>query len=100
MRPIVHRGWMATAAALSLLGPFGGCGEDNLEQSASCAQYVACVAAMDATSGTETNLLRFEPEGSCWGFSQAGFDLCDRACTDGLAFVQERYTAPPEECRP
>lgn len=100
MRPIVHRRWMAMTAALSLLGLLGGCGEEKLEQSASCAQYVACVGAMDATSGTETDLLRFEPEGSCWGFSEAGFDLCDRACTKGLAFVQERYNTPPEECRP
>jgi hypothetical protein len=91
---------MATTAGLCLLGLLGGCSGEDLEQSASCAQYVACIAAMDATRGTETDLLRFAPEGSCWGFSEAGFDLCDRACTDGLAFVQERYTAPPEECLP
>lgn len=96
MGVFAHRWWMATSAALGLLG---GCEPEKLEQSAACAQYVACVAALDTSSGTETNLLRFEPEGACWGFSQAGFDLCDRACTDGLAFVQERYTAPPEECR-
>lgn len=68
-------------------------------QSAACVAYVGCVEAIDLARGGTTNLARFEAGGDCWGSPLAG-ELCDRACTSGLEFLQERQPALPEECAP
>lgn len=77
-----------------------GCGEVALEQTPACASYVACIAAKDSVAGTTTNVARFEPDGACWGFSEAAVSLCDRACSAGLSFVREREPGAPSECQP
>ena len=72
-----------------------GCAQ--VEQSASCNSYVACVRAQDAAKGVETDMVRFEPAGDCWG-NPEGAALCDRACSNGLLWLQEQYADLPEEC--
>ena len=72
-----------------------GCAE--VEQSSSCATYVACIQAKDDVDGVETDLDRFEPDGACWG-SPEGASLCDRACVNGLDWMQGAYADLPEEC--
>lgn len=71
----------------------------DVSQSPACATYVSCVEARDAARGSSTDLLRFQPDGECWG-TPAGADLCDRACTNGLAWLQESETDLPEVCTP
>ncbi|MEQ1506582.1 MAG: hypothetical protein ABMB14_30415 [Myxococcota bacterium] len=63
----------------------------------SCARYVACVEARDARDGSTTDVDRFAPDGACWG-GEAGADLCDRACTAGLAWLADRE--PDLGCAP
>lgn len=77
-----------------LLLLFAACTE--VVQTPACADYVACVQATDASRNTTTDVLRFQPEGDCWG-TPAGAELCDRACTNGLAFHQQRF---PGVCAP
>ena len=72
-----------------------GCAQ--VEQSASCAAYVSCVRAQDAAKGIETDLVRFEPGGDCWG-NPDGAGLCDRACTNGMLWLQETFSDLPQEC--
>jgi hypothetical protein len=74
-----------------------GCAE--VSQTPTCEEYVACLGARDEARGTTTDMLRFEAQGDCWG-SPAGADLCDRACTNGLAWLQESETDLPEACSP
>lgn len=74
-----------------------GCAE--VEQSASCEEYVACIRAQDAVSGVETDLNRFEDDGDCWG-NPEGAALCDRACTNGLEWMRDEVADLPEECEP
>lgn len=71
----------------------------EVTQTPACAQYVACVEAKDAAAGTTTDLVRFQPQGECWG-SPAGADLCDRACVNGLEFERSRTTDAPDACAP
>ena len=73
-----------------------GCAESN--QTPTCAQYVACVRALDAQEDVTTNAKRFEPGGACWG-SPEGAELCDRACKGGLAYQQSIAPDGPEVCR-
>ena len=61
-----------------------GCAE--VEQSASCEEYVACIRAQDAVSGVETDLERFEADGDCWG-NPEGAALCDRATRSTSRFL-------------
>lgn len=68
-----------------------------VSQTPDCAAFVACVEATDAARGTSTDLLRFEPEGDCWG-SEAGAEICDRACANGLAFHATRFPDQAEAC--
>lgn len=70
------------------------------EQTAECAHYVACLEARDEALGISTNMDRFKADGPCWGGSQAGLELCDRACVAGLKFLQERDPNAPEACQP
>jgi hypothetical protein len=72
-----------------------GCAE--VTQTPSCADFVACVDARDAADGAETDTLRFEPTGDCWG-SPDGQALCDRACSSGLEWLRESYDDLPEAC--
>jgi hypothetical protein len=69
----------------------------EVEQTPACATFVACQSARDEASGTTTDTVRFTPAGECWG-TPAGQDLCDRACTNGLAFLRDRYTDLPDAC--
>lgn len=69
-------------------------------QTTTCAAYVACVQARDQVLGIETDLLRFEPQGDCWGGSEDGAALCDRACSGGLEWLRESYEDLPEACLP
>lgn len=73
-----------------------GCAE-VVEQSAACEQYVSCLDARDAELGLQTNTLRFEPNGACWGGAE-GAALCDRACDNGLQWLQEADPDLPELC--
>ena len=72
-----------------------GCAE--VTQTASCADYVSCIQAIDDAAGTETDLDRFDVGGVCWG-NPEGAALCDRACGNGLAWMRESYSNLPEEC--
>lgn len=75
-----------------------GC-DGPVEQSASCAAYVSCVEARDLALGQSTNLDRFLPGGACWGGAEGGA-LCDRACTNGLDWLQANEDDLPEACQP
>lgn len=70
-----------------------------VEQRPSCAQYVTCLSARDARDGTDTDTVRFRPEGDCWG-NGTGADLCDRACTQGLAYLADREPDLGAACAP
>ena len=59
---------------------------------------MACQQAIDAQLGQETDLLRFEADGECWGGIEAGAQLCDRSCVKGLEFLRERQPDLPEAC--
>ena len=74
-----------------------GCAE--VEPSASCEEYVACIRSQDAVSGVETDLARFEEGGACWDSPQ-GAGLCDRACTNGLEWMRDEVLDLSEECGP
>jgi hypothetical protein len=65
-------------------------------QTPACAEFVACVEATDVTRSTSTDVVRFQPDGDCWG-SAAGADLCDHACSNGLTFHKARF---PDVCAP
>lgn len=67
-------------------------------QTQACQDYVACQQAIDAQLGQETDLLRFEAAGECWGGIEAGAQLCDRSCVKGLEFLRARQPDLPEEC--
>jgi hypothetical protein len=68
-------------------------------QRPACARYVTCLEARDARDGTETDVVRFEPDGDCWNV-RAGADLCDRACTAGLAWLADREPDLAAACSP
>ena len=74
-----------------------GCAQ--VEQSQSCATYVACIQAQDEVKGIETDLVRFQPDEACW-INPDIADLCDRGCVNGLAWMQETMSDLPEECAP
>jgi hypothetical protein len=89
-------GWAVAAALFGLL--WSGCASE-FGQSPTCATYVACLAARDAAQGTETDVVRFEEGGDCWG-GKLGYELCDSACGNGLDFLRQREAATlPEACR-
>lgn len=67
-------------------------------QTQACQDYVACQQAIDAQLSQETDLLRFEADGECWGGIEAGAQLCDRSCVKGLEFLRERQPDLPEAC--
>lgn len=69
----------------------------EVSQTDACARYVACIQAKDTDAGTTTDVVRFQPEGECWG-TPAGADLCDRSCVNGLAFERTRAADAPAEC--
>lgn len=75
---------------------FAGC--DGVEQARSCQRYVACIRALDASLGRETDLERFDAGGACWG-SEEGALLCERACTRGIEWYSTQPGAPAE-CQP
>lgn len=66
-------------------------------QTASCAQWVACIDARDDQLGITTDNVRFEAGGGCWSGAE-GAALCDSACESGLEWMQEAYADLPEEC--
>ena len=43
---------------------------------------------------------RFRPEGACWGGIEAGAELCDRACTNGMIWLMEVEPTLREVCTP
>lgn len=65
-------------------------------QTPACAEFVACVEATDAARGATTDVVRFQPDGDCWG-SPAGAELCDHACVNGLPVHKARF---PDVCAP
>lgn len=77
---------IALAAAL-----LAGCGGEP--QSPACRQFVACVRALDARDGRQTNTVRFEPQGGCWG-GAAGAKLCTDACARGMTWVRRDGNVP------
>lgn len=70
-----------------------GCAEGN--QTDACRAYVDCIDARDAAAGIQTNVVRFESDGDCWG-SEPGAKLCDTACTRGLDYLGSLDGAPME----
>lgn len=90
---------LRAASFFLLLIPLASC-RAEVEQSPACARYAACIRALDDAAGRETDLDRFDPGGACWGGSDVGATLCDRACTRGLQWEARRSPAPPQECRP
>lgn len=70
-----------------------------VDQSPSCAQYVACLAARDARDGTATDVVRFSPAGDCWGTPRGG-ELCATACEAGLVFLHDHDATDLVECAP
>lgn len=77
-----------------LLAACGG----EVEPSASCVSYVACVRAHDADLGITTDLARFEPGGACWDGASIA-TLCDQSCTNGLDWLKTAWEPAPEACR-
>lgn len=69
------------------------------DQTPACAAYVTCIQARDVRDGTATDLARFLPEGDCWAID-AGAELCDRACDEGLVFLRTHESNLPTECQP
>lgn len=63
-------------------------------QSQTCADYVACQQAYDASVDTSP----WEPGGSCWTSPQQAA-ACDDQCEEALAALQE-LPELPEECAP
>lgn len=80
------------AAALAV-----GCGDTR--QTEACRVYVDCIQALDLVQGRSTDLARFEAEGACWGGTTEGRDACDRACDQGLTWLQAHQEPLPEDCR-
>jgi len=70
-----------------------------VDQRPSCAQYVACLAERDTRDGTQTDVARFDVAGECWGTTR-GADLCDAACTSGLAFIADHDSPVTASCAP
>jgi len=75
-----------------------GC-RSPVDQSAACADYVACIQARDAEQGVSTNLDRYLAGGDCWGNAEIG-DLCDRSCENGLDWLRSAEATLPEACLP
>ncbi|MCC7107748.1 MAG: hypothetical protein IT382_00535, partial [Deltaproteobacteria bacterium] len=82
----------ATLAALlvSVAATVAAC----VPQSQTCADYVACQVAYDASVDTSP----WEPAGSCWTSPQQAA-ACDDQCEEALAALQE-LPELPEECAP
>jgi|GEM_PF-1311929 len=81
----------------ALLGVVGLEGCATVSQSEACKKYVACLSARDAKLGVSTDVKRFENGGACWGGPE-GADLCTRACSSGLSWLQKSYTSLPSAC--
>jgi hypothetical protein len=69
----------------------GACGGEP--QSTECRQFVACVRALDAQDGRDTNTLRFEAGGPCWG-GAVGAKLCTDSCARGLVYIRRAASVP------
>lgn len=80
---------------IAILLLLSGCGP--VVQTEACAAYVECLDARDAALGAETDALRFEPTGACWG-SAEGATLCTNACERGLTWLRDSYDDLPAEC--
>ena len=84
---------MIRIGLVAMIAASAACG--RAPQSEACRTYVACVRALDVRDGLTTDAVRFEPDGDCWGGEKIA-DVCDRACTRGLALVRE--AAPGLAC--
>ncbi|HND34248.1 MAG TPA: hypothetical protein PKY30_18650 [Myxococcota bacterium] len=73
---------------------------DPPTQTQSCADYVACLEKRDAVLGIQTNMDRFRADGDCWGGIEAGAELCDRACTNGMVWLLDVEPSLRELCTP
>lgn len=74
-------------AGLSLLS---GCGA--AEQGPHCRAFVDCVAEFDGLRGTQTNVDRFLPAGSCWE-GEKGAAVCENACRRGVPVLKQQEPA-------
>jgi hypothetical protein len=88
--------WLLGAVGGAAVLALAGCGGE-VEQREACVDYVVCVQARDAALGYETDVVRFDIGGACWGGVQ-GADLCETACIQGLEFLREREPGLPGEC--
>lgn len=77
--------WMASGCA-------------TVQQTEACKAYVSCLEARDTQMGIKTDVLRFQPQGGCWG-SPEGSEFCTRACENGLRWMQQSYKDLPQACR-
>lgn len=76
-----------------------GC-EGEITPTPACEAYVACLSARDEARGLNTDMVRFEAGGACWG-SHESAEFCDGGCARGLAWLQEAEADTlPGECAP
>lgn len=75
-----------------------GCAEP-LSPTPACVSYVSCLEARDATLGIQTDAVRFDVGGDCWGNDEIAA-LCDRACDNGLAWMRAQIDDLPGACLP
>jgi hypothetical protein len=78
-----------------------GCWGPAVDPSPECAGYVRCIEAIDlaATPPQETDLVRYQVGGACWGNHVLG-DGCTTSCRRALDRIRPRQPAPPAECAP
>ncbi len=88
--------WPGIAAAAALMG-LAACGP--VDPSPECVAWSSCIAARDSQLGVETDNVRFEPGGGCWG-SAEGAELCTNACESGLDWMRQAYDDLPDACLP
>lgn len=77
---------LALAFVVSWLAGCGG----RVPQAPVCERFVQCIGKLDAQRGTSTNVVRYQPEGGCWG-SALSAELCTPSCERGLEVLERAY---------
>lgn len=88
-----------TMAWCGLVVVLVGCLGGPVAQTVGCADYVACIKALDAPTGATTNLDRFLPGGACWVNGETG-EGCATGCERALSRLRDRVPQLPAECAP
>ena len=70
-----------------------------LEPTPACVSYVACQQARDSLLGINTDMVRFQTGGACWGNPEIS-DLCDRGCASGIAWLRTAEPSLPAAFAP